>query len=129
MATLKNWFTSRKLTGAIVALFGLTLAFFPEVASASDSWADVAESGAETMNAVKTLIVIGAYLAGTGLFMLGLWLIYKDGKEENRGHMKNGMIAMVIGALLLIFPTTVGWTVGSLGGDDSALEEDFDSEF
>lgn len=131
MSTLKKWFSSRSLTGVTFLILGALVAFMPEsaLAAANQSWGDVAASGGETLNAFKTLVVIAAYLLGTGLFFLGLWLIYKDGKEENRGHMKNGIIAMIVGSLLLIFPTTVGWTVGTLGADDTALDEDFSTDF
>jgi uncharacterized membrane protein HdeD (DUF308 family) len=124
MKLLKKLF-SRKVVSILGCLFVLTM---PGYAMA-DSWVDVFESGSKTLNALKSLIVVAAYLVGTGLAVLGLWLIYKDGKEENRGHMKNGIISLVIGSLLLIFPTTIGWTVGTLGADNSAMQDDFNTSF
>lgn len=102
----------------------------PSLAFAADGWDSVFKNTANTFNALKSLIVIGAYLIGTGLALLGLWFIYKDGKEENRGHMKNGIISLVIGSLMLIFPQTVGWTVGTAGAQTSNIADDnFDTSF
>lgn len=107
----------------------LLASIIPGVAMAADSWATVFENFSETLDAAKSLIVVAAYLVGTGLAVFGLWLIYKDGKDEGRGHMKNGVIALVIGALLLVFPNTVGWTVGSIGGETSDVETEFSTDF
>lgn len=123
MSILKSLLTTKTLKLFVFSVLAMTMVLIPEIAYAeATSWAGVAKEGATTLNAFKKLIVIGAYLFGTGLFVAGLWLIYKDGKEENRGHMKNGVTALIIGSLLLVFPSAVGWTTGSLGADAPATE-------
>jgi hypothetical protein len=119
MNRLINFISSKGTFAFFAIATAIAISIIPEIAFAetAKNWADVAKSGSKTLDAFKQLIVIGAYLCGTGLFVGGLWLIYKDGKEENRGHMKNGVTALIIGSLLLIFPTAVGWTTGSLGAD------------
>lgn len=94
-----------------------------------NDWAGVLQKGDGLLTAGKKFIVGLAYFLGTGLFFLGLWWVYKDGKEEGRGHMKNGITAIIIGALLLIFPTTVGWTIGSTGAGSSAVKTENFSSF
>lgn len=132
MELIKKLFS---FNGIMTVFAALALVVFSGDASASTAttnatgWAGVFQSGATTLNAFKTLVVVAAYAVGTFLFFLGLWFIYKDGKEEGRGHMKNGIIAMIIGALLLIFPKTVGWTVGSLGAAESAIGTPINTTF
>lgn len=118
-----------KKSSFIKVLMVLLVSIVPGVAMAAESWADVFENFSETLNAAKSLIVVGAYLVGTGLAVFGLWLIYKDGKDEGRGHMKNGVISLVIGSLLLVFPTVVGWTVGSTGAETSDIESEMTTDF
>lgn len=122
-------FSVFKSSSFIKVLSVILVSIIPGVAMAADSWATVFENFSETLNAGKSLLVVAAYLMGTGLAIFGLWLIYKDGKDEGRGHMKNGIISLVIGALLLVFPNTVGWTVGTLGGENSDVETEFDTDF
>lgn len=123
---IKSVITNKSFMFSLLALVAFTVS---TDASAADGWAAALEKGTETLNAVKSFVVVLAYTVGTLLFFGGLYLIYKDGKEEGRGHMKNGITALVIGAIMLIFPTAIGWSVVSVGGEESDMETEVSQEF
>lgn len=113
----------------LLAFLSFSAILFSLDASAAGGWAKALETGTETLNAVKSFVVVLAYTLGTIIFFGGLYLVYKDGKEEGRGHMKNGITGMVIGAIMLIFPTAIGWSVVSVGGEESDMETEITQDF
>ncbi len=129
MKTVFAYIRSRPAALSIASSVSIFVALISMNASAASNWAEVFASFGDTVNALKTLVVLLAYLIGVILFATGLWLVYKDGQESGRGHMKNGIIALIIGSVLLIFPTAVGWTIGSMGEDERPESQMFDDEF
>ncbi|WP_137297164.1 DUF6750 family protein [Psychromonas sp. SP041] len=97
--------------------------------AAEDGWAEALETGTETLDAIKAFVVAIAYTGGVILFVIGLFLIYKDNKEEGRGHFKNGIYALIIGSILLILPTAIGWSVVSVGAKSSDMETEVSEDF
>lgn len=71
-----------------------------------------------SVSAFKALAVNFAFLGGAVLFVSGLFLVYKDTKQPGQNHMKNGVIAIIVGVCLLSMPTLVDVVVNT--GLDSA---------
>lgn len=94
---------------------------FPAYA-ADQTLGEAAAKVGQSVVQFKKLVVAVAYFLGTLLTLLGLWFIYKDGKEEGRGHMKNGFISFGIGCALLALPTMIGWTLATTGSGSSEIQ-------
>ena len=116
---------NKKLAIAL-AIGAITLAI-PDVAHAADAVTGKANdisgmAGAVegNINAIKSLALSVFYMAGLFLFGGGLFLIYKDQKQPNQGHAKNGGISIIIGVLLLLIPSLIGIAATSVGGDSGA---------
>ncbi len=82
----------------------------------------IATTAEASIKSIKSLILNLFYLAGLFLFGSGLFLLYKDQKQPNQGHAKNGAIAAFVGVAMLLIPTLVNYFSGTMGvgGTDTA---------
>ena len=109
--------TNNKLFIAFMASMGAFL--MPEMAMAV-SFGDVAGNVEDSVGSFKTLVVQVGFFMGIVLFVVGLFMIYRDSKEPGRGHLKNGIIAMVVGAGLLGMQTVIDTTLETGFGSGGA---------
>ncbi|MBB4861415.1 hypothetical protein HNP46_000226 [Pseudomonas nitritireducens] len=101
----------------------LAMALFAVDANAANSFQSAATSWKSQINSILGLakLIFGA--AGVFMFAAGLFYIYRDQKEENRGHLKTGVMALLVGTGLMIIPWLIGLfteSVASGQGDDAA---------
>lgn len=102
----------------VIAGVTALLAITPSLASAAPAdIAAMATSAEGNILAVKKLIISLFYMIGVFLFGAGLFLIYKDQKQPNQGHAKNGAVSIFIGVALLLIPSLIGVAAGSIGAD------------
>ena len=108
---------------AIMAVGAISL-MAPDIVNAAPAsdLKGMAAAAETNINAIKALALSVFYMAGLFLFGGGLFLIYKDQKQPNQGHAKNGGISIIIGVLLLLIPSLIGIASTSVGG----LEADSD---
>lgn len=109
--------TNSKFFMAVMISMGLFL--MPEMAMAA-TFGDVADNVKGSVGSFKTLVVQVGFFMGIVLFVIGLFMIYRDSKEPGRGHLKNGIIAMVVGAGLLGMQTVIDTTLETGFGDGGA---------
>lgn len=98
--------------------FSLILVASPNLAFASVStigeMAGIVESN---IKAIKSTMLSVFYMIGLVLVGAGLFNIYKDQKQPNQGHAKNGMISFLIGVLMLLIPSMIGILATTVGAD------------
>ncbi|SHH50448.1 hypothetical protein [Ferrimonas marina] len=87
--------------------------------NAADGLEKIAERGNTAALAFQDLAVSAIYLAGIVIFGMGCWFLYKDQKEEGRGHGKTGFVALLVGAGLLAAPSLANLFAGTLTGNDT----------
>lgn len=113
----------RKYAVPAIALAAIVTMFLvPEAAMAAEEIKDVAQRLDKNVQALKSLTLSVIFMVGLVVFGVGVWMIYKDSKEPDRGHAKTGMIAMLVGAIMLAVPTAIGVTGSSIFGSDKAEE-------
>lgn len=91
----------------------------PDLAIAQEDLSDVSDRLQENITSLKSLALSVMFLIGLVVFGVGIWLFYKDSKQANQGHAKNGFIALIVGALLLSVTTVVGVLGNTVLGSDS----------
>lgn len=113
----------------LFALVATMMAFMaPEVLAAANL-GEVAGNIQTSVESFKTLIIQIGFVIGIGLFVLGLFLIYKDSQESGRGHLKNGLIAMLVGAMLVSMGAILDTTTSTaLGGSDAGTTGTFQGQ-
>lgn len=134
MLTLKTFASSlfdvlKKSTPLVVMMMVVSVALIePAYAGGGQDAAAVAENIEDQVLNFKSLALSIAFLLGIVLFIAGLWMLYKDSKQPGQGHAKNGLIAILVGAGLLVVQTLVGITAESVtqtGGEATdAIEAD-----
>ncbi|SHH50418.1 hypothetical protein [Ferrimonas marina] len=82
----------------------------------------IAENGKKAADEFQNLAVSVVYLAGIVVFGLGCFYLYKDQKEEGRGHGKTGFVALLVGAALLAMPSLVDIFAGTVVGGDANFD-------
>lgn len=95
------------------------------VSSAKD-FTGVASNFGNAANEFGKTAVSVATLIGVVLVCAGLWHWYKEGKEEGRGHMKKGFIAVIVGLFFVALPKFVSLGENTIGADDAAIQTKFD---
>jgi len=106
---------------ASVAALGLMVA---EPSFAEGGFGQVASTVEQSVDDFKTLAVQIGFFLGIVLFVIGMFLIYKDSKESGRGHLKNGLIAIVVGAGLLSMQTIITTTLETGGLETNGFDEE-----
>ena len=87
---------------------------------AANNLGQVANNIRISVESFKTLIIQIGCVIGIGLFVMGLFWIYKDGQESGRGHLKNGLIAMLVGAMLVSMGAILDTTTNTALKNNSA---------
>lgn len=107
-----------KFSVGAVAAIAMGAMLFAVDANAANDISELATTIEGNIKAVKSLVVSISYLLGVVLFAGGLYLVYKDSKQQGQDHAKKGFISLAIGTCLLILPTMIDYMSGSLGGGD-----------
>ncbi|MGI2918634.1 hypothetical protein [Vibrio parahaemolyticus] len=90
----------------------------PDVAFANVKDAGEAAKNIEgNIQAIKSMIMSFFYLVGLVLVGVGLFLFYKDNKQPNQGHAKNGLVSLLVGVALLSITSIVALLTGTIGFD------------
>ena len=115
--------TMFRLWSALPFMLLAVAAIAPEFAFAQEDISDVSRRLEENITAMKSLALTIMFFVGLVIFGVGIFLIYKDSKQPNQGHAKNGFIGILVGALLLSVTTVIG-VMGStvLGSDSDAVD-------
>lgn len=120
VASLKAGLPKYGMAAAVTAVMAVGMVE-PTLAGTGEDASAVAQRVEGQLLDIKSLAVSIAFLLGIVLFIAGLWMLYKDSKQPGQGHAKNGMIAMLVGAGLLVVQTLVGITAQSVtnNGDEA----------
>ncbi|MHD0644541.1 hypothetical protein ACYPKM_02740 [Pseudomonas aeruginosa] len=100
----------------------LAAAFFAVDASAATSFSGQASQWKTQINAILGFAKLVFAMFGVFLFATGLFYVYKDQKEPDRGNLKTGLMTMFVGAGLMIIPWLIGMfteTIATGQGDDA----------
>lgn len=77
---------------------------------------DIAANLEETTTSFFSLMITFFAFIGLCLVGFGVWMIYKDQKQPGQEYAKKGIIAAVIGAVLLVLPVFVDVGTNTLTG-------------
>ncbi|WP_338924278.1 hypothetical protein V0M98_32215 (plasmid) [Pseudomonas silesiensis] len=119
-------YISKKHAALVSAIaVGACLALFVGDASAAPNITTV---GAQWKTQLNSILGIGKLIFGVvGFFMFaaGLFYFYKDNKQQGQGHLKTGIIAMLVGTGLMIIPWLLGLFTESVasGEGDKAVSK------
>lgn len=83
------------------------------------------EVGADWVQQLKALMGFGIVIfmvIGVILFGIGLLYFYKDNKQPGQGHLKTGVIALLVGTALLLLSWLIGMFTETMAGEGSAVE-------
>ena len=72
----------------------VTMLFAPDIALAQDLAATAGRLDTQ-IDALGQLFLQIMFFGGLVLFGIGIFLIYKDSKQQNQGHAKNGIIGIL----------------------------------
>lgn len=106
----------------LVVLFGLPVDAFavpPATTAASGDIIALSTSWGSQMVGAKNIMVSLAALVGVFLFIVGVWMFYKESKQPGQGHGKNGMVAIFVGASLFSIAVLIGLASGTLWNDSA----------
>ncbi len=111
-----------KIINKVVIGAGLALLAGSAVAADTTTLGGIATNVQGSVQSIKSLILNLFYLAGLFLFGSGLFLLYKDQKQPNQGHAKNGAIASFVGVSMLLIPTLVNYFSGTMGLEEAGTK-------
>lgn len=104
-------YISKKHAALVSAIaVGACLALFVGDASAATA-SNLTTVGARWKIQLDAVLGMGKIIfAVVGFFMFaaGLFYFYKDNKQQGQGHLKTGIIAMLVGTGLMIIPWLLG---------------------
>lgn len=127
---MKNFWSRFKSSPSLALMsIGTSMIVFSSSAHAEDKLSDAMKGWASEIESFQLLFLYACYVIGVILCGSGIYLIYKDSKEEGRNHMRNGLVAFFVGILLVILPRVIGWSVNSAGGSASDITNDIDNAF
>lgn len=101
---------------AIFSLAVLAL-MHPDMAWAVKNAGEAAKEVESNLKAIKSLAISVFALGGVVLVGMGLFLFYKENKQPNQGHAKNGFVSILVGSGLLSISVIVGMVTGTWGGE------------
>ncbi len=125
------YMSKRSVILATAVAGGLALAFVSGDASAAPQLSAVGSQWKVQINAVLGIAKLILGVIGFFMFAAGLFYFYKDNKQPGQGHLKTGVVAMLVGTGLMIIPWLLGLfteTVAS-GEGDAAVSRTKGSEF
>lgn len=111
MKAIQSIFTRVKgayLSASLFLFSGLSLA------TTLDDWKDTA---GDRMQTIKEIIEMIGWVGGTGLVLLGLFLLYKNSQQPGQDHAKKGIIALLVGGALFALPTIVDIATDTATGE------------
>lgn len=87
---------------------GVALAAFAGDASAATTISTVGSQWKTQINAILGIAKLIFGVIGFFMFAAGLFYFYKDNKQPGQGHLKTGVVAMLVGTGLMIIPWLLG---------------------
>jgi hypothetical protein len=117
-------YISKKHASLITAVaVGACLAMFVGDASAASDLTIVGSKWKIQLNAILGIGKLVLGVVGFFMFAAGLFYFYKDNKQQGQGHLKTGIIAMLVGTGLMIIPWLLGLFTESVatGEGDKAV--------
>jgi hypothetical protein len=94
------------LTSAVLA--GAAMLLVVGDAIAKDTLTTIGASWKLQINAVLGIAKLVMGMLGFFMFAGGLFYFYKDNKQPGQGHLKTGVVAMLVGTGLMIIPWLLG---------------------
>ena len=88
-------------------------------AANSKDLGDVAANVTGIMGSIAKLITAGAYVAGFGLAMVGIFQLKAHKDNPQQVHISKGIALLFIGAALIFLPTIFSVTGTTLFGEDA----------
>lgn len=113
------------LTSAVLA--GAALLLVAGDASAIESITTVGSSWKTQINGILGIAKLIMGMIGFFMFAAGLFYFYKDNKQPGQGHLKTGVVAMLVGTGLMIIPWLLGLfteTVASGQGQNAVTKSE-----
>lgn len=93
---------------AATMIAGATLLLATGDASAIETITTVGQSWKTQINGILGLAKLIMGMLGFFMFAAGLFYFYKDNKQPGQGHLKTGVVAMLVGTGLMIIPWLLG---------------------
>jgi hypothetical protein len=119
-------YISKKHAALISAIaVGACLALMAGDASAAANITTVGSLWKVQLNGILGIGKLIFGVVGFFMFAAGLFYFYKDNKQQGQGHLKTGVIAMLVGTGLMIIPWLLGLfteTVASGEGDKAVTK-------
>lgn len=108
-----------------ISMFAFAIALMMLSLDASAAAQDIASRGTQWVAQMQGIIGIGKnvfIVIGFFLFGAGVLYFYKDNKQPGQGHLKTGIVAMLVATGLMILSWLIGTftqTVADGEGDDA----------
>lgn len=113
---------------AVMAVAGAFIA--PEVlAETSDTLVEKLTFVDKTLQALKTFFVSLAGAGGLYLFLKGFWMMYKHTNNPNQELGQKGLVAVIIGSILMAGVYVIAISQNTLGVDQGEQTSNIDSTF
>lgn len=100
-----------------VAVFGFSGGAFAQSVSdgIAGQGANIKAQANGFIGIAKLIFIVLGFLSFGG----GILLISKDNKQPNQGHLKNGIIAMIVGSLCMMLSWAIGVVTGTINGGEA----------
>ncbi len=86
-------------------------------ADANRNLSDVTDQLTESLNGLPVLFTSAAYIIGIGFVIAGLFKLKEFVDDPSQGDMKNALIRLGVGALMILLPFAIEVSSGTLGAD------------
>ncbi len=106
---------------------GLTLALANVNFSFANGIGDVTDDISQSIQTVPRLFTSAAYIMGVGFTIAGLFKLKEYVDDPTSGNMKNALIRLALGALLILIPFVITTTTDTLGGSQQTVTFDADA--
>ncbi|MFS1430224.1 DUF6750 family protein [Vibrio splendidus] len=111
-----------------IMAIGLLAALHPDTAWAVKDAGTAAKNIESNIVFMKSLALSIFSLAGVVLVGMGLFLFYKENKQPNQGHAKNGFVAVIIGSCLLSVSVIIGMVSGTWGANSKDVVDNIEKD-
>jgi hypothetical protein len=82
----------------------------------------MAQNGSQALSGLYGLAMNAALVLGVFLSLLGLWLLYQNKKDDGRTKASHGIVALVIGALMIFLPSVIEGVGATAFGGGPAVQ-------